>query len=81
KSKRTLIFKANDSFTRKWSDQHYYGGLGAENVTQAAARDVMANAIMNTEAAGYENVLSVHDEGVAETDEDFGSEDEFHEIF
>jgi DNA polymerase len=81
KQKATLVFKANDSFTRKWSDQHYYGGLGAENVTQAAARDVMAAAIVRTEAAGYENVLSVHDEGVAETDEDFGSEEEFHELF
>ena len=34
-----------------------------------------------TEAHGYENLLSVHDEGVAETDEDFGSEEEFHELF
>lgn len=81
KQKAVLIFKANDSFTRKWSDQEYYGGLGSENVTQASARDVMAAAILRTEAAGYENVLSVHDEGVAETDEDFGSEEEFHELF
>lgn len=81
KQKPTLIFKAIDSFTRKWAEQHYYGGLGAENVTQAAARDVMANAIVTTENAGYENVLSVHDEGVAESDEDFGSEEEFHELF
>jgi DNA polymerase len=75
-----LIFKANDSFTRKWTDQEYYGG-SSENVTQAAARDVMANAILVTEDAGYENVLSVHDEGVAETDDDFGSDEEFHELF
>lgn len=81
KQKPTLIYKANDSFTRKWKEHDYYGGLGAENVTQASARDVMGNAIIVTEEAGYENVLSVHDEGVAETDEDFGSEDEFHTLF
>jgi DNA polymerase len=79
--KPTLIFKSIDSFTRKWAEQDFYGGKASENVTQAAARDVMANAIIVTENAGYENVLSVHDEGVAETDEDFGSEDEFHELF
>lgn len=76
-----LVFMANDSFTRKWKEQHFYGGKAAENVTQAAARDVMAAAIVRTETAGYANVLSVHDEGVAETDEDFGSEEEFHELF
>jgi DNA polymerase len=81
KQKATLIFKANDSFTRKWSDQHFYGGKVAENVTQAAARDVMAAAVIRTENAGYENVLSVHDEGVTECDDDFGSEEEFHELF
>ena len=81
KQSPTLIFKANDSFTRKWQDQHFYGGKSAENVTQAAARDVMAAAIIRTENADYANVLSVHDEGVAETDEDFGSEQEFHELF
>ncbi len=81
KQKAVLLFKAIDSFTRKWKEQEFYGGKSSENVTQASARDVMANAIMLTEAAGYENVLSVHDEGVAETDEDFGSEEEFHELF
>lgn len=81
KQKAVLVFKANDTFTRKWSDQEYYGGKGAENVTQASASDVMRFSIITTEEAGYENVLSVHDEGVAETDEDFGSEEEFHERF
>lgn len=81
KQRAVLIFKANDTFTRKWSDQEYYGGKGAENVTQASASDVMRFSIITTETGGYENVLSVHDEGVAETDEDFGSEDEFHELF
>jgi DNA polymerase len=81
KQKPTLIFKSVDSFTRKWAEHHYYGGLGAENVTQATARDVMAGALVRCEEGGYFGVLSVHDEGLSETAEDFGSEEAFHDLF
>lgn len=81
KEKKVLIYKAVDSFTRKWSEHHYYGGLGAENVTQATARDVMAHGMLLCDKHGYETLLTVHDEDVAETDEDFGSDEEFHELF
>jgi DNA polymerase len=80
-TKKELVFKAVDSFTRKWSDQHFYGGLAAENVTQASARDVMVNGMLCCEAGGYEIVLTVHDEVVAENDEDFGNEEDFHQWF
>ena len=81
KQKATLIYKCVDSFTRKWADQDYYGGLGSENVTQAAARDVMAYSMTVCEDAGYSCVLTVHDENVVETDDDFGTDEDFHRLF
>jgi DNA polymerase len=43
-----------------------YGGLLTENVVQAIARDVLADAMLHLDRAGFEIALSVHDEVVAE---------------
>ena len=43
-----------------------YGGLLAENWTQATARDVLASAWLRCSCAGFTPVLSVHDELVFE---------------
>lgn len=72
-----IVFKSTDQFTKKWQRKAFYGGLAVENITQAVARDIMAEAMLRTEDAGYRTVLSVHDEIVNEVDEGFGSLEEF----
>jgi DNA polymerase len=64
----------------KWRLQDGYGGRWVENAVSGFCRDLLANAMLNLEAAGYPIVLSVHDEVVAEVPEGFGSVSEFEEI-
>jgi DNA polymerase len=79
-TKLTFQYKGVSSYARKWEEQYAYGGLWAENVTQAVARDVLAESMFRHETAGYPIVLTVHDEEVAEIDEGFGSVKQFEEI-
>ena len=47
-------------------EQETFGGKLAENATQAIARDILAHAMLNLDAAGYPIVFHVHDEAVME---------------
>ena len=78
--KEAVVYKTVDGYTRNWCDKAFYGGLGAENVTQATARDVMAEAMLRASAAGYPLIITIHDELVGEVDIGFGSLEEFLEL-
>lgn len=69
-----------DRFTRKWSRQKLIGSSVYQSIVQATARDLMADALLRLEAAGYPIVLLVHDEFLSLVPEGHGSEDEFIEI-
>lgn len=49
-----------------------YGGSLVENITQATARDIMANGMLRAEEAGFPVILTVHDELVTEINHDLG---------
>lgn len=62
-----ITYMGINQYSRKWCRLDTYGGKLFENVCQAVARDVMAHNMPAIEQAGYEIVLSVHDELLTET--------------
>jgi DNA polymerase bacteriophage-type len=54
-----------------------YSGLWIENVVSGIARDLLAEAMLRIEAAGYPIILHVHDEIVAEVPHRSGRSEEF----
>ncbi|KOP32077.1 DNA polymerase I, partial [Xenorhabdus sp. GDc328] len=61
-----ISYMGTNPYSRKWQRLKTYGGKLVENVTQAAARDVLAGNMPRIESAGYGIVLTVHDEVLTE---------------
>lgn len=62
-----------------WGRVSTYGGMLTENVVQAISRDIMAEAMIRVERLKYPILLTVHDEIIAEVDENFGSLTEYNQ--
>jgi DNA polymerase bacteriophage-type len=78
--KPAVFYKTVNSYTRQWGESDTYGGKLVENITQAVARDLMAEGMLRVEAAGYPVIMTVHDEIMAEPPEGFGSKEEFESL-
>ena len=62
--------------SKKWMRIETYGAKLTENIVQATARDLLAQAMLRLRAAGYEIVMHVHDEAVVEVPEGTSSVEE-----
>lgn len=71
-----IVYEGIDTYTRRWTLVSTYGGKLVENAVQAIARDLLVHGMFNLTAAGYDIVLTVHDEIVMELDQGFGSLEE-----
>ncbi len=58
--------KKEDCAIPKWTREKTYGGKLVENVVQATARDILAEAIVRADEAGFEVLMHSHDELVSE---------------
>ena len=76
---QSVVFADNTAgqFTDCRHGQGAYGGLWTENAVSGIARDLLAEAMLRIETAGYVIVLHVHDEIVCEVPLGSGSTDEF----
>lgn len=68
--RESISYQGMDQTTKKWTTQETYGGKLVENIVQAIARDILAEAIERVEAAGLAVVFHVHDEIIVESPTD-----------
>ena len=75
-NKDKLTFEGILSGTRRFGRIDTYGGKLTENITQAIARDCLAESMLRLDAAGYPIVAHIHDEVVLDVPKDNGSLEE-----
>jgi len=66
--------------SKKWTRIETYGPKMVENIVQAVSRDILAEAMLRLEKAGFDIVMHVHDEVVLEVPEGVSSVEEVNEL-
>lgn len=64
--KERIRYMGVNQTTRQWGKQYTYSGKLCENLCQAFCRDLLANALVTVDAAGWPIILHIHDECVCE---------------
>ena len=66
--------------SKKWMRIETYGPKLVENIVQATARDLLAQAMLRLRNKGFEIVMHIHDEAVLEVPEDVSGVEEICQI-
>jgi DNA polymerase len=66
----SVTYEGVDQKTKRWCRMSTYGGRAVENITQAIARDCLAESMLALDAAGFAQMFTVHDEIVCEEETD-----------
>lgn len=75
-----MEYWGTDTYTRQWMKLQTYGGKLDENADQGFSRDLLCNAMLALDAAGYTIIASEHDKVVLEVPKDSGSVDEIKRL-
>jgi DNA polymerase len=63
----SLTYEGLDQKTKQWTRLGTYGGKLVENITQAIARDCLAESMLALDEAGFDQLFTVHDEDIIES--------------
>lgn len=69
-----IYYRGTIQATKQWGEVDTYGGKLTENIVQATARDLMGHAMLLLDSEGYDIVMHVHDEVIAEVPLEQGAE-------
>ena len=70
--RESLHYYGMNQTTRKWAVTDTWGGKLVENITQAVARDCLADTLLALRRKGMTAVFHVHDEVIVEVEDDSG---------
>jgi len=79
-SKKQISYMTRNGISKKWEESHLYGGLLSENISQAVARDILADALLELDSKNYKVVMHCHDEIICEMPNGIGSIEEMKKI-
>ena len=59
-------FMGVDPYTKQWKRLDTYSGKRAQNIAEGIGADILLDGLQAADAAGYNPILSVHDEAITE---------------
>ena len=77
---KKVVTAMTQNMAKQWVREPLSHVKLSENATQATCRDLLVNAMFNVTEAGYDVVMHIHDEIVAEIDEGKGDLAEFESL-